>query len=103
MPIPEVGGSERPMLVTGIQAAGSKGLTAVQPTVVDSKDAARFAPDRDRDGEHGTAVAARQGEPQPVVFPRKGVPVDQRPVSLRHEQAAARYRRDGGEPDGDAA
>jgi len=34
---------------------------------------------------------------------RKGVPVDQRPVSLRHEQATARYRSDGGQPEHDDA
>lgn len=90
------------MLVTGVQSAGSKGLTAVQPTVVDQKDAARFGRDKERDGEHGSAVAAKQGEPQPVVFPRKGLPVDQRPASLRHERAATRYRSDGGGHD-DAA
>jgi len=91
------------MLVTGVQAAGSKGLTAVQATVVDLKDAARFGSDPDGDGERGHAVGSKKGEPQPVVFPRKGVPVDQRPVSLRHAHAAARYRSDGGEHDNDAA
>jgi len=90
------------MLVTGVQAAGSKGLTAVQATVVDSKDAARFGADGDHDGEYGGAVRSKQGEPQPVVFPRKGVPVDQRPVSLRQQHAARRYRSDGGDRHHDA-
>jgi hypothetical protein len=44
--------------------------------------------------------APKPGEPQPVVFPRAGVGLDQRPVSMRREQAASRYRSDGGNPDG---
>jgi hypothetical protein len=92
------------MLVTGVQAVGSKGLTAVQGTVVDPKDATRLGRDGDSNSEHSAAVGAkRRGEPQPVVFPRKGVPVDQRPVAMRHEQAAARYRADGGDHHDDAA
>ena len=44
-------------------------------------------------------------EPQPVVFPRAGIPMDQRPVAMRHQHAATRYRADGGDADhdGDAA
>jgi hypothetical protein len=37
------------------------------------------------------------------VFPRKGLPVDQRPVELRRLQAAARYRSYGGGRDFDDA
>jgi len=83
------------MLVTGVQPAGAKGVAEVQGTVVDVKAATRVGAGGDRDGERSVAPT-RSGNPQPVVFPRKGVPVDQRPVSLRHQQAAARYRSDGG-------
>ena len=41
-----------------------------------------------------------KGDPQPVVFQRNGV--DNRPIALRHEKAAARYRADG-DPDHDEA
>lgn len=94
------------MLVTGVQAAGSKGLSAVQGAVVDIKDAARTGVAGGRDGDRANA-AEKQGDPQPVVFPRKGVPMDQRPVGLRQQQATARYRAYGGggdrDHDGDAA
>jgi hypothetical protein len=89
------------MLVTGVQAVGAKGVTAIQGTVVDIKDGTRLGAERDRNAERG--APAKPGEPQPVVFPRKGLPVDQRPVSMRHEQAAARYRSDGGQPQHDDA
>jgi hypothetical protein len=89
------------MLVTGVQAVGAKGVTAIQGTVVDIKDGTRLGAERDRNAERG--APAKAGEPQPVVFPRKGLPVDQRPVSMRHEQAAARYRSDGGQPQTDDA
>ena len=83
------------MLVTGVQAVGAKGVTAIQGTVVDTKETARVTFDRDANGDRGP-TPTKAGDPQPVVFPRKGVPVDQRPVSLRHDHAAARYRADGG-------
>src|SRR5258708_4663089 len=102
MPMPSVARVSRcPMLVTGVQAVGPKGVTAIQGTVVDLKDASRSVADRDRNAEGG--APAKAGEPQPVVFPRKGVPVDQRPVSLRHEHATTRYRSDGGQPQHDDA
>jgi len=90
------------MLVTGVQAVGAKGVTAIQGAVVDPKDASRAGIDGRRDAEHA-GRAGKAGEPQPVVFPRKGVPVDQRPVSLREHRAAARYREDGGQPHHDDA
>jgi hypothetical protein len=89
------------MLVSGVQAVGSKGVTAVQGTVVDIKAATNYGTQRDRHAESG--APAKPGEPQPVVFPRQGVPVDQRPVSMRHDQAAARYRSDGAKPRHDDA
>jgi hypothetical protein len=79
------------MVVSGVQAAGAKGVSAVQGAVVDSKDGARTATVGSDDRRTADAPA-RPGEPQPVVFPRKGLPVDQRPVELRRLQAAARYR-----------
>jgi hypothetical protein len=84
------------MLVTGVQAAGSKGMTAIQGTVVDLKSTTRPDGPGDRDAGAGSHGPAKSGDPQPVVFPRKGLPMDQRPVSMRHEHAARRYRSDGG-------
>ena len=86
------------MLVTGVQAVGAKGVTAIQGAVVDPKDATRVGPDAKADGEHGGAPA-KAGDPQPVVFPRAGLPMDHRPVAMRHEHASARYRSDGGHDD----
>ncbi|HEV7526578.1 MAG TPA: hypothetical protein VGP92_16535 [Acidimicrobiia bacterium] len=93
------------MLVTGVQAVGSKGMTAIQGAVVDTKDSTRSARevDGDRDGNRAVGAPVKKGDPQPVVFPRKGLPMDHRPVSMRHEQAAARYRRDGGGTHDEAA
>jgi len=82
------------MFVTGVQPAGSKGLNSVQGAVIDTtKDASRAAAvDTDRD--HGGQP--KPGDPQPVVFPREGdTALDQRPVALRQQHAAARYREDG--------
>jgi hypothetical protein len=90
------------MLVTGIQAVGSKGVTAVQGTVVDTSESTRAGFDADPDAKRAAGGRTRPGDPQPVVFPRKGLPVDQRPAALRHKHAAARYRSDGGNHD-DAA
>jgi hypothetical protein len=90
------------MLVTGVQAVGAKGVGGVQVAAVDPKETWRAAPavDSDRDASGG---ARRNGATQPVVFPRKGVPLDQRPVALRHHHASTRYRADGGESESDAA
>jgi hypothetical protein len=90
------------MLVTGVQAAGAKGVTAIQGAVVDTKAAARTGLEGDREGDRGAVPRAKTGRPQPVVFPRAGIPMDQRPVSMRRHEAEARYREDGG-ADGDAA
>jgi len=91
------------MLVTGVQAAGAKGVTAVQGAVVDLKETARLGSDADRDTDRSVGAAAKAGEPQPVVFPRGGSAVDKRPVSLRQQHAATRYRNDGGKPRHDDA
>ncbi len=94
-----MGGPERPMLVTGVQAVGSKGVTAVQGAVVDTGEAARSALDGDGEARRAAGGAIRAGSPQPVVFPRKGIPLDHRPVSMQRERAASRYRSDGGNHD----
>jgi hypothetical protein len=86
------------MMVTGVQPVGSKGVSALQGTVVDPKD--RTQPDRAAERDHGPDAPARPGEPQPVVFPRSGLPLDQRPVALRQQHAAERFRHDGGARDG---
>ncbi len=92
------------MLVTGVQPVGAKGVTTVQATAVDVKDATRAGVTGDHDADrHHAPTTAKPGEPQPVVFPRNGVPVDQRPVSMQHEHAARRYRRDGAPPQHDDA
>jgi hypothetical protein len=87
------------MLVTGVQAVGAKGVTAVQGAVVDTKAAARIGLESDGEGDRGAVPRAKAGRPQPVVFPRAGVPMDQRPVSMRRHEAEARYREDGGADD----
>ncbi len=87
------------MLVTGVQAVGSKGVTALQGTVVDTSESTRLVNDADPDARRAASGRTRPGDPQPVVFPRKGLPVDNRPVALRHKEAAARYRSDGGNHD----
>ncbi len=87
------------MMVTGVQAVGSKGVTAIQGAVVDTSDATRSGPDREAEAKRAGWGAARAGIRQPVVFPRQGVPVDQRPVAMRHKQEAIRYRTDGGNHD----
>ncbi len=91
------------MLVTGVQAVGSKGVTAIQGTVVDTTRGLPHSPDDDTTEARRSAGHPRKpGEPQPVVFARNGA--DSRPVALRQERAAARYRSDGGgEPEHDDA
>jgi len=86
------------MMVTGVQAAGAKGVSGVQAVAVDTKETNRA--DAPANGEHDTLGNVKQGEPQPVVFPRTNVGVDQRPVAMRQQQASDRYREDGN-PDRD--
>ena len=85
------------MFVTGVQAVGSRGVNSVQVAVVDTKEAARIGGPTDSDGERGRGVGVKPGEPEPIVFPRQGLPLDQRPVALKHEQALKRYAAYGGE------
>jgi hypothetical protein len=90
------------MIVTGVQSVGSKGFSAVQGAVADTKDAKTGTEsERAEVAGKGTATLTKPGEPQPVVFPRSGLPMDQRPVALRQDQAAQRYREDGGSGDAD--
>ena len=92
------------MLVTGVQAVGSKGVTAVQGTVVDARETNRVGTAGDHDADRGAgSPTTKSGDPQPVVFPRSGIPMDHRPVAMRHERAATRYRSDGGHHDDDHA
>jgi hypothetical protein len=82
------------MFVTGVQPAGAKGLGTVQVAAVDTRDSARVLAANVRErGPDGATV--KPGDPEPVVFPRDGVPLDKRPVSLRREHAVTRYRDDG--------
>jgi hypothetical protein len=85
------------MFVTGVQAVGSKGVNSVQVAAVDTKEVARLggASENDREGPRGVGV--KPGEPEPIVFPRQGLPLDQRPVALKHEHALKRYAAYGGE------
>ncbi len=87
------------MLVTGVQSVGSKGMTAVQGTVVDTSESTRAGLDGDPVAKRAAGGRSRPGDPQPVVFPRQGMAMDHRPVSLRREQAVTRYLADGGDHD----
>ena len=88
------------MFVTGVQSVGSKGVNSVQVAAVDTKELSKQTSQNQDSPKAG--VAPKPGEPQPVVFPRAGVALDQRPVALRHEQAASRYRSDGGNHEGNS-
>jgi hypothetical protein len=91
------------MMVTGVQPAGSGAVSTVQVAAVDPKEVARLGSQADGENDRTTSSLRRSQEShQPVVFPRQGVPMDQRPVSLRHHRATARYQRDGGD-ESDAA
>jgi hypothetical protein len=46
------------MLVTGVQAVGAKGVTAIQGTVVDIKEATRAGVDGDPDGDRAAGRRA---------------------------------------------
>jgi hypothetical protein len=88
------------VIVTGVQSVGAKGVSAVQVTAADPKDLAdrgrAAAPERD------DSLPSRSDTTQPVVFPRGAVALDHRPVQLRHQHAASRYRKDGNpDPDSD--
>ncbi len=90
------------MIVSGVQAAGAKSVSAVQGIVVDDTAASRAGLDSESSADRATGMRTKPGDPQPVVFPRAGIPMDHRPVQLRHERAAYRYRADGGSENDDA-
>lgn len=90
-------------MVTGVQAVGAKDVTAIQGIFVDIKEATRAGVDGDPDGDRAAGRRAKAGEPQPVVFPRSNIHIDRRPVAIRQQHAAARYRSDGGDADHDDA
>jgi hypothetical protein len=85
------------MEITGVQTVGARSLGSVQVTVSDSSQAGNraVATPSDRDS---TPALPRSSVPETVVFPRDGAQIDRRPVQLRNARAAARYRRDGGDP-----
>jgi len=79
------------MQIAGVQPVGSKGLSGLQ-LVVSDRDAARSGADA-RANAPRTAVTVHNAlSAEPVVFPRDGLPMDRRPLHLRHQKAAARYR-----------
>jgi len=88
------------MEVTGVQTVGARSLGGVQVTTVADSTKYDGAPRQSPDSpERDSAPAvSRESFPEAVVFPRDGTPLDRRPVQLRQARAAARYRRDGGEP-----
>ena len=85
------------MIVTGVQPVGAKGVNTVQVAAIDSREVSRSA--KPAHPETDPSAPQKAGEPQPVVFPRAGLGLDQRPVELRHQYAAARYKEDGGAGD----
>jgi hypothetical protein len=84
------------MIVTGVQSVGSKGANSVQVAAVDTTEVAKFGEIGSTSSRH-RRLTQRPGEPEPVVFPRDGVPLDKRPVSLKHGHALQRYAAYGGE------
>jgi hypothetical protein len=83
------------MIVTGVQSVGARGVNTVQVAAVDAKDVARAAQPADNDGDAAGNAAVKAADAQPVVMPRSGVGLDQRPTAMRQQQAAHRYKRDG--------
>ncbi len=90
------------MLVTGVQAVGSKGVTAVQGTVVDTSESTRAGFDADPDAKRAAERPDPTGRSAARRLPAQGTPDGSAPVALRHKQAVTRYRSDGGTHD-DAA
>jgi hypothetical protein len=90
------------MIVTGVQPVGARGLGTVQVAAVDAKDVLRAGQGGDSDREAATTAAVKGADAQPVVFPRAGVGLDQRPVAMRRHQATERYKRDGENDEDDA-
>ena len=79
------------MHVAGAQPIGSRGLSGVSVAVSDPQSAPKsFAAPTEARNAAPRAVFALTAEP--VVFPREGLPVDQRPNQLRLLKASNRYR-----------
>jgi hypothetical protein len=85
------------MMVTGVQPVGARGLSGVQATVTDTSRDVSARTRSEGESERAGEAQAKPNDPQPVVFPRTAVNLDQRPVALRHHQATERYREDGGD------
>ena len=77
-------------VVAGVQPIGSRGFGSLQGVVVDSKPPQSFTPAPE--GERNAPTSQHTVTQEPVVFPRDGLPTDQRPVSQRQQRAAARYK-----------
>lgn len=77
-------------VVAGVQPVGSRGLGSLQGVVVDTKPPppSPTAPE----GQRNAPAAQHTVTQEPVVFPRDGLPADQRPVHLRQLKAEARYK-----------
>ncbi|MDZ4826879.1 MAG: hypothetical protein SGJ13_10515 [Actinomycetota bacterium] len=74
-----------------MQPIGSKGLSGVSVAAADPQagqrpTSARPAGNQPPNHPPHTVTA------EPVVFPREGLPVDQRPLQMRTMKAATRYR-----------
>ena len=76
------------MHVAGVQPVGARGLGGVQAVVTDAKPAPVSAPAHA--GQQNRSPMTVTAEP--VLFMRDGIPADQRPVHLRQQKAAARYK-----------
>jgi len=81
------------MQITGVQTVGARSLGSVSAVVTDPDQVTRAGVvTPERENASGTPRALI---PEAVVFPRDGKPVDRRPVRLRNQRAAVRYREDG--------
>jgi hypothetical protein len=87
----------RMMMVTGVQPAGSRGFATLQGAGIDTKELARPISPIEDEGENRAQTFGRSTTSQPIVFPREGVPLDQRPVANRLQDATHRYADDGGD------
>jgi len=79
------------MHIAGVQPVGSKGLASLQLVVAD-RDAVKQVVDPRTNAPRVLVPAPNTISREPVVFPREGLPMDQRPPHLRQQKAAVRYR-----------
>ncbi len=79
------------MHVAGVQPVGSRGLSGVTVAASDPQAGQRSVSARP-DVNRPPNAPPRTVTAEPVVFPREGLPVDQRPLPLRTLKAATRYR-----------